>query len=99
MIMGELRELSVEDVIDLFREAARRELALCVDVTTRVISLSVDGGTTSEPRGLVEQAVFEKAVNQMSKDAHSFNMRPNARAKATPGLDYDSWMPDTLKSS
>jgi hypothetical protein len=97
--METLREFSVEDVIDLFREAARRELALCVDVTTRVISLSFDSGTTSEARGLVTQDVFAKAVNQMSKGSHCFDLARDARAKANPDLDYDSWMPATLKSS
>jgi hypothetical protein len=95
----ELREFSVEDVIALFREAARRELALCVDVTTRVISLSFDGGASSESRGLVTQDIFAKAVNQMAKGSHEFGLGPDARAKATPGLDYDAWMPATIKSS
>lgn len=97
--METLREFSVEDVIELFREAARRELALCVDVTTRIISLSPDGGTSSEERGLVTQDVFAKAINRLAKGSHCFGLGPDARANATPGLDYDSWMPDTLKSS
>lgn len=95
----ELREFSVEDVLDLFREAARRELALCVDVTTRVISLSFDSGASGEARGLVTQDVFAKAVNQMAKGSHEFGLGPGARANASPNIDYDAWMPATLKSS